>query len=71
MSYIKLFLFIVGTVSSVRNAVAEEPDWSSYRAVLQYVKAGQKHGVSLMLVDYPLINSNGSLDKIYRELASF
>ncbi|PKM12450.1 MAG: DUF547 domain-containing protein [Gammaproteobacteria bacterium HGW-Gammaproteobacteria-3] len=52
-------------------ATASEPDWSSYQAVLSHVKPGIKNGVSLMLVDYDTIKSNGSLDKAYRELSAF
>lgn len=52
-------------------AHAEEPDWSGYRAVLNHVKPGSKNGVKLMLVDYPAIKANGSLDKAYRALAAF
>jgi len=42
---------------------AEEPDWSDYRVVLNHVKPGSKNSVQLMLVDYPAIKANGSLDK--------
>lgn len=46
-------------------AFAEEPDWSEYRTVLAQVKPGTKNGINLMLVDYPAIKANGSLDKAY------
>jgi len=51
--------------------MADEPDWTSYQAVLTHVKPGVKHGVSLMLVDYQTIKTNGSLDKAYQELSAF
>lgn len=50
---------------------AEEPDWSGYRSVLSHIKPGRKNGVQLMLVDYPAIKANGSLDKTYQALAAF
>ncbi|MGJ0484508.1 MAG: DUF547 domain-containing protein [Methylomicrobium sp.] len=52
-------------------AHAQEPDWRDYRAVLNHVKPGSKNGVQLMLVDYPAIKANGSLDKAYQALAAF
>jgi len=53
------------------QAQAAEPDWSDYRVVLNHVKPGNKNGVKLMLVDYPAIKANGSLDKAYQALAGF
>jgi hypothetical protein len=53
------------------SALAEEPDWSNYRELLKQMKAGQKNGVTLMLVDYPAIKSNGSLVKVYQNLSTF
>ncbi len=54
------------------NAAAEEPDWTSYQALLNsHVQPGKKHGVALMLVDYPAMISDGSLDGVYRELSEF
>lgn len=50
---------------------AEEPDWSAYRTVLNHVKPGSKNGVKLMLVDYPAVRANGSLDKTCQALAAF
>lgn len=52
-------------------AHAEEPNWSDYRGVLSHVKPSSKNGVQLMLVDYPAIKANGSLDKAYQALAGF
>ena len=53
------------------NVAAEEPDWTSYQAVLNHVKSGEKNGVALMQVDYQTIKTNGSLDKAYQQLSIF
>lgn len=53
------------------SVVAEEPDWTSYQTVLKHVALGKKKGVTLMLVDYQAIKTNGSLDEAYRQLSSF
>jgi len=53
------------------NVVADEPDWTSYQAVLTHVKPGVKDGISLMLVDYQAIKTNGGLEKAYQGLATF
>ena len=59
------FLFLIS------NAVAEEPDWTNYQAVLNHVKLGERNGVALMQVDYQTIKTNGSLNKAYQELSTF
>jgi hypothetical protein len=71
MMFKKSLLLTAGLLFSVWNAAAEEPDWTSYQAVLNHVKQGRKNDISLMLVDYPAIKANGSLDKAYRDLAAF
>lgn len=53
------------------NALAEEPLWSDYQAVLSHVKPGTKNGVKLALVDYPAIKADGSLDKAYQSVSAF
>ncbi|MBS4051201.1 MAG: DUF547 domain-containing protein [Methylomonas sp.] len=53
------------------SALAEEPDWSDFRAVLSHVKPGTKNGVKLALVDYPAVKADGSLDKAYQALTAF
>lgn len=53
------------------QTVAAEPNWDAYHAVLAHVQPGGKNGVTLMLVDYPAIKSDGSLDKAYQALATF
>ncbi|MGR8942325.1 MAG: hypothetical protein ACU83V_08625 [Gammaproteobacteria bacterium] len=53
------------------QALAVEPDWSAYQTVLNHVKPGNKNGIKLMLVDYPAIKADGSLDKAYQALAAF
>lgn len=69
--FTKSVLLAVGLLFSIWNVAAEEPDWSNYQAVLSHVKPGQKNGVSLMLVDYPSIKNNNSLDKAYKEISEF
>ncbi|MDZ4152841.1 DUF547 domain-containing protein [Methylicorpusculum sp.] len=53
------------------NTLAEEPDWSDYRAVLTHVKPGIKNGVKLSLVDYPTIKADNHLDKAYQTVSTF
>jgi len=53
------------------NALAEEPDWSDYRAVLTHVNPGTKNGIKLALVDYPTIKADGHLDKAYQTVSAF
>jgi hypothetical protein len=65
MTFFTALLWFSGPVS------AEEPDWSDYRTVLAHVKPGTKNGIKLMLVDYPALKANGSLDKAYQALSSF
>lgn len=67
----KSLFLTVSLLFSAWNAVAEEPDWTSYHSVLKHVKPGSKNGVSLMLVNYSVIKNNGSLDKAYRDLTAF
>lgn len=59
------FLFLIN------DAVAQEPNWTSYQEVLNHVKPGVKNGVSLMLVDYRTIKAKGRLDKAYQQLSVF
>jgi hypothetical protein len=66
-----LSILQIGLIFISGLASAEEPDWNDYRAVLTHVKAGTKIGVKLMLVDYPALKANGSLDKTYQALSSF
>lgn len=61
----------VSLLAFAGNALAEEPDWRDYRAVLSHVKPGTKNGVKLALVDYSAIKANGSLDKAYQALTAF
>lgn len=63
--FILIFWIVAGPV------VAQEPDWDAYRQVLKHVRPGSKNGVSLTLVDYAAIKSDGSLDKAYRTVADF
>jgi len=53
------------------NVAAVEPDWHDYAKVLQSVKQGQKHGVSLALVDYTTIKKSGQLDQVYQQIARY
>jgi hypothetical protein len=66
-----LSILLAGLIVISGLASAEEPDWNDYRAVLTHVKPGTKNGVKLMLVDYPALKANGSLDKAYQALSSF
>ena len=67
----KSLILMISLLFAAWDAVAEEPAWGAYYSVLSHVKPGSKNGVSLMLVDYPAIKADGSLDKAYRELAAF
>ena len=71
MFKLKLVVFILSLLFSVCHAVAEEPDWVHYKAVLKHVDQGVKNGVILNLVDYHAIKAEGSLDKAYQDLAAF
>ncbi|MDP3334295.1 MAG: DUF547 domain-containing protein [Methylococcaceae bacterium] len=66
-----LMLIFAGLLWLSGSVSAEEPDWSDYREVLTQVKPGTKNNVKLMLVDYPALKANGSLDKAYKKLSSF
>jgi len=68
---IKKIILAINLLLLAANAFAEEPDWSRYQAVLNHVKSGVKNGVSLMLVDYQAIKTEGSLDKAYQALSAF
>ncbi|MDZ4152146.1 DUF547 domain-containing protein [Methylicorpusculum sp.] len=70
-SVCKFIALSVSLLVFAGNALAEEPDWSDYRAVLAHVKPGTKNGVKLALVDYPGIKANGSLDKTYQTVSAF
>jgi hypothetical protein len=65
VSILSLLLFLVC------HAVAAEPDWVHYKAVLKHVDQGVKNGVILNLVDYQAIKAEGSLDKAYQDLTAF
>jgi len=67
----RFLLLVIALLFLAWNVAADEPDWTSYQTVLTHVKADIKHGVSLMLVDYQAIKTNGSLDKAYQELTAF
>ncbi len=67
----KCFIFILSLFFSAWNVLAEEPNWASYRGVLEQVKTGSKNGVSLMLVDYQTIKTNGTLDNAYQTISGF
>ncbi len=67
----KKTLLMISLLLTSLNGFAEEPNWSTYKQVLSHVKPGTKNGVELMLVDYPAIKSDGSLDKAYQELSAF
>lgn len=72
IKFVKVSLILLSTLLTISVlAHAEEPDWSDYQAVLSHVKPGSKNGVKLMLVDYPAIKANGSLDKACQALAAF
>lgn len=64
-------MIIVSLLLSSWAVFAEEPSWASYKTVLSHIKPGSKNDVALMLVDYPAIKANGSLDKAYQELSAF
>lgn len=68
---IKKALLLIGLLVTSLNGFAEEPNWSTYKQVLSHVKPGTKNGVELMLVNYPAIKSDSSLDKAYQELSAF
>jgi len=67
----KSLLLTLSLLWLIGSAAAEEPDWTLYQTVLSHVKPGAKNGVSLMLVDYAAIKTNGSLNKAYQGLSSF
>ncbi|MCK9608220.1 MAG: DUF547 domain-containing protein [Methylomonas sp.] len=71
MLYKLLTTVFAGLLWFASSAGAEEPDWTRYKTVLSRVKPGTKNGVDLMLVDYPAIKADGSLDKAYQALADF
>jgi hypothetical protein len=53
-------------------AVAEEPDWSAYETLLaNHVKAGEKHGVRLNLVDYPRLAQSTAFGQLVAEVRAF
>lgn len=62
---------MVSLLLPVGNLAAEEPDWTQYQTVLNHLKPGVKNEISLTLVDYQAIKSDGSLDKAYQNLSSF
>jgi len=66
-----LSILLAGLIVISGLASAEEPDWNDYRAVLTHVKPGTKNGIKLMLVDYPALKANGSLEKAYQALTGF
>ncbi len=70
MSKLKVVL-VISFLFLTSHVIAAEPDWTSYQAVLNYVKLGEKHGVTLMLVDYQRIKDKGILDKTYKNLSLF
>lgn len=66
-----LTVMLAGQLWFADTVRAEEPNWSTYKTVLTRVKPGTRNGVNLMLVDYPAIKADGSLDKAYQALAGF
>ncbi len=64
-------ILIVSLFFSTWSVYATEPDWNNYTAVLKHVKPGIKNGVTLMLVDYEKIKTNGSLEKAYQDISNF
>jgi len=64
-------LKIMAGLLVANNVAAVEPDWRNYAKVLQFVNQGQKHGVSLALVDYAAIKKSGQLDKVYQQISSY
>lgn len=63
--------FLTISLLVMHSVKAAEPDWSAYQEVLAHVKPGSKHGVELMLVDYPAVKQNGSLERAYQALTGF
>ncbi|WP_305907849.1 DUF547 domain-containing protein [Methylomarinum sp. Ch1-1] len=68
---LRALFFIIVVALAIQPVAAEEPDWNDYRSVLKHVKPGLKNGVKLMQVDYAALNSDGSLEKAYRNLSAF
>ncbi len=62
--------FVIFMVS-ITSALAEEPDWRAYQAVLDHVSMATKNGVSMIEVDYPAIKNGGDLALAYRVLSTF
>lgn len=71
MQAIKYLFLSLYLIVQTQSLLAAEPDWNAYRHVLGHVKPGHKNGVALMLVDYPALNDNGSLEGAYQALQAF
>jgi len=51
--FFNTLVFMLLTASAAGTSMADEPDWTGYNSLLHhYVKAGEKDGVQLNLVDY-------------------
>ena len=53
------------------NVAAVEPDWKEYARVLSAVKQGEKHGISVALVNYAALKNSGLLEKVYQQISGF
>jgi hypothetical protein len=67
----KYLILIFGLLFLANNAIAKEPDWTSYRTVLQHIKPSIRNGITFIQIDYQALNTTGSLDKAYEILSSF
>lgn len=67
----KLVLKIISGLLFVHNVAAVEPNWKDYARVLNSVKQGEKHGVSLALVNYVALKKSGLVDEVYRQISVF
>lgn len=66
-----LLLATVLNLTLSATAFAVSPDWSIYAQALQSVKAGNKHGVPLNLVDYQSLKKSGQLEAAYQLIKTF
>lgn len=67
----RFLILLINLLFLSANVGAAELSWDSYQQVLNHVKPNEKNGITLMLVDYQTIKTNGSLDKAYQQLSGF
>ncbi len=66
----KIIVMLIGLMI-FSQVSAQQPDWTDYEQVLSHLKSGKKHDIDLILVDYPSIRAEGSLQRAYETIANF